>query len=218
MAQLSQQIFVCVDCESTGLDPKRDSIIEVGAIRFTLEEELARYSSLVDPGLPIPPESQKIHRISDEMVTGQPKIATLLEPLLAFIGDAVLIGHNIGFDIALIANAAKKHGIQCHIDALRSIDTLRLARLYGESPTNSLEGLRKHFRIGQERPHRALDDAYVNMEVFKRLSQPYRTLRQLMEELDKPIRMRVMPLGKYKGRSFSEIPPRLPRVGRQARL
>lgn len=200
MSLLKKTIFVCVDCETTGLDTKNDKIIEVGAVRFTLEKVLDRFETLIDPRCPIPAASQAIHHITDEMVAGKPSIDEKAQEIIAFLKEGYLIGHGILFDIQMLTNA----GIP--LSDRPYIDTLRLARLYGQSPVNSLEGLRKHFHIPAESAHRALDDAYINSEVFKYLVKPYKTLSQLERALDKPIRMRHMPLGKHKGRPFREVP------------
>jgi DNA polymerase-3 subunit epsilon len=81
-----------------------------------------------------------------------------------------------------------------------------MARLYGESPVNSLEKLREHFNIAAEGAHRAMNDVVVNIEVFKFLSSKFKTTEQLVERLKKPILLKKMPLGKHKGRPFGEIP------------
>jgi DNA polymerase-3 subunit epsilon len=81
-----------------------------------------------------------------------------------------------------------------------------MARLYGESPVNSLEQLRKHFNIPLEGAHRAMSDVIVNMAVFKQLAKRYRTTQQLFEALAKPILLKTMPLGKHKGRLLKDIP------------
>ena len=81
-----------------------------------------------------------------------------------------------------------------------------MARLYGESPVNSLEKLRQHFNIEAEGAHRAMNDVIVNIEVFKYLSKDYKTTEQLLKILQKPIKLKLMPLGKHKGRRLDEIP------------
>jgi DNA polymerase-3 subunit epsilon len=81
-----------------------------------------------------------------------------------------------------------------------------MARLYGASPVNSLEHLRKHFNIPQEGAHRAMNDVIVNREVFKHLAKGYKTTEKLFDVLSRPILMTTMPFGKHKGRSFKEIP------------
>src|SRR5262249_9013660 len=81
-----------------------------------------------------------------------------------------------------------------------------MARLYGESPTNSLDQLRQHFNIEFEGAHRAMSDVIVNREVFKYLAKRYRSTEQIFEILSKPIFLKTMPLGKHKGRLLKEIP------------
>lgn len=206
MGLIQQDIFVCIDCESTGLDPEKDRIIEIAVSRFTFDDILQSFESLIDPECEIPQISQDIHKISSDMLQGKPKIASVLPDLLKMIHSNILVGHGIGFDIALIAAEAKRHQIPTTIEKLLFIDTLRMARLYGESPINSLEKLREHFNIEPEGAHRAMSDVIVNIEVFKYLAKPYQTTEQLLETLKKPIKLRAMPLGKHKGRKFDEIP------------
>jgi DNA polymerase-3 subunit epsilon len=122
------------------------------------------------------------------------------------IDGHILVGHGIGFDIALIAAEAQRNQIPCKIQEAPYIDTLRLARLYGESPVNSLAKLRQHFNIEEQGAHRAMSDVLVNIEVFKYLARPYKTTDMIFKTLAKPIKLRAMPLGKHKGRRFEEIP------------
>jgi DNA polymerase III subunit epsilon len=206
MSLINQETFVCFDLETTGLDPEADRVIEVAAARFTFDKIIDTYETLIDPECPISETSMAIHHITDQMVEGKPKIQDILSSLFAFIGKEILIGHGIGLDIAFLAAAAKRHQVHCHLQTLPFIDTLRMARLYGESPTNSLEMLREHFNIPSEGAHRAMSDVLVNMEVFKYLSAKFSSSAQIFERLKKPIALKVMPLGKYKGRPFSEIP------------
>jgi DNA polymerase III subunit epsilon len=206
MSQLREEIFVCLDCESTGLDPREDRIIEIAASRFTFEKVLQDMESLINPECDIPKISQDIHKISKEMVLDQPKIKEILPDFLEMIDGYILVGHGIGFDIALIDAEAQRNQIPCNITKAPFIDTLRLARLYGESPINSLEKLRQHFNIAAEGAHRAMNDVMVNIEVFKYLSRSFKTTDSILKTLSKPIKLRTMPLGKHKGRRFEEIP------------
>lgn len=206
MALIRQEIFVCLDCESTGLEPKTDRILEIAAARFTFEKIVEDFETLIDPCCPIPETSQEIHKISKEMIDGKPKIEEVLPRLLKMIEGHILVGHGISFDIALIAAEAKRHQIPCNIEKQPFLDTLRLARLYGESPVNSLQQLRQHFNIQPEGAHRAMSDVIVNIEVFKHLVKSYKTTEEVFRILQKPIRLKTMPLGKHKGRRFEEIP------------
>jgi DNA polymerase III subunit epsilon len=206
MGLISKDIFVCVDLETTGLEASSDRIIEVAAVQFNFDGILDTFETLVDPECLISEESMAIHHITDAMVKGKPKIQEILPSVLKFIGKHIIVGHGINLDIAFLVNAAKKYQIPCQLEGQTYLDTLRLARLYGESPTNSLESLRQHFNIEPEGAHRAMSDVIVNIEVFKFLSGNYKTTQELLERLKKPIPLKLMPLGKHKGRPFSDIP------------
>jgi DNA polymerase-3 subunit epsilon len=206
MPDIEKQLFVCLDCETTGLDAHKDRIIEVAATCFDFDQIYWEMESLIDPQCPISEESMAIHHITQDMVQGKPTIAQFLPALLKKIDKHIIVGHGIRFDIEILAVAADRHSIPCHLRQNHSIDTLRMARLYGESPVNSLEQLRKHFNIPLEGAHRAMSDVIVNMAVFKQLAKRYRTTQQLFEALAKPILLKTMPLGKHKGRLLKDIP------------
>ncbi len=198
--------FICIDCESTGLDPKNDRIIEIAAVYFDHKENFETMESLINPGCPIPEESIKIHNITPNMVQGKPSIKEFLPKLLSFIGNRIIVGHGILFDISLIQEEAQRHKIPCKIQENRTIDTLRMARSYGESSGNSLEKLREHFNIDYEGAHRALNDVIVNIDVFRYLAKQFKSTKDIFERLSHPILMKHIPLGKHKGRLFKEIP------------
>src|SRR3990167_4876510 len=138
MGLIHKDTFICFDCEATGLDPEKDKIIEIAVAKFTFSKILETKEDLIDPRCPIPPESIEIHHITDSMVQGKPKIQEVLPAYLEIIDRYILVGHGIPFDIALIENAARLNGIPCRLSSLKFLDTLRMARLYGDSPTNSL--------------------------------------------------------------------------------
>lgn len=203
---MNKEIFVCVDCESTGLDPKNDRIIEIAIAKFRGNTILEKYETLVNPEITISPESIEIHKITQDMVEDKPTIKEVLPHCLKMIQNHIIIGHGILFDIQLIAEEAKRNQVPCKIENQKFIDTLRMARLYGQSPINSLEHLREHFNISQEGAHRAMNDVVVNIQVFSQLAKEFHSPKHILERLKNPIKLRAMPLGKHKGRSFSEIP------------
>jgi DNA polymerase III subunit epsilon len=203
---IEKDIFVCLDCEFTGVDRDKDRIIEVAVAVFDIHKVYDTFESLIDPLCPIPEESVAIHHITEEMVQGQPTIEQVLPRLLEIIGKRTIIGHGITHDVDVLSLAAERVGVPTTIRHNLTIDTLRMARLYGQSPTNSLENLRKHFNIEPEGAHRAMSDVIVNMEVFRQLSKEYKSTSQLFDALSRPIQMRVMPLGKHKGRPVKELP------------
>lgn len=206
MGLLKNDRFICLDCETTGLDIQSDRIIEIAFIEFSFDTTFQTFETLINPQRPIPRDSEDVHHISDGMVKDKPKIEEILPQVLKDISGKIIIGHNINYDIGIIAAEAKRSHIPCMIESSFSIDTLRLARLYGDSPTNSLETLRHHFNIPEEGAHRAMSDVLVNIEVFKHLSKSFSTTESIFERLKKPILLKAMPLGKHKGRGFHEIP------------
>ena len=206
MGLINKEVFVCLDLETTGLDADNDRIIEIAAVTFTFDKILTSYETLIDPEVPISEASMAIHHITDQMVQGKPKIEEVLPALFKFIGNSTIIGHGISMDISFLIAAGKRFRVACNLPSQHTLDTLRMARLYGESPTNSLDMLRRHFNIPSEGAHRAMSDVIVNVEVFKYLAVNFKTTEELSERLKRPILLKAMPLGKHKGRPFSEIP------------
>lgn len=206
MTSLQEETFICLDCETTGLDSEKDKIIEIAVVKFTMETTLGEFESLIDPECAIPEESIAIHNITPDMLVGKPRISSVISQLLELIGNHTIVGHGVDFDISLVLKAAENAGIPHTLKKNPVLDTLRLARLYGESPTNSLEQLRKHFNIPHEGAHRAMNDVIVNIAVFKYLAKRYKSLKQICEVLSRPIQLKCMPLGKHKGRPLKEIP------------
>jgi DNA polymerase-3 subunit epsilon len=206
MGSIKTDTLICLDCETTGLDTENDEIIEIAIVKFTLENELASLDTLIDPKRPIPLESTAIHNISDQMVKDKPHIEELLDEITTLIGKYPIMGHNVGFDIKMIEAALRRHNHSRSIISNPVIDTLRLARLYGESPKNSLEVLREHFNIPEEGAHRAMNDVIVNIKVFERLAYGFTTTEEMLKRLNRPIAMKTFPFGKYRGALFREIP------------
>ncbi len=206
MGLLHKDVFVCIDCETTGLEAKTDRIIEIAVVKFTLEKIIDRYETLIDPEIAISESSMAIHHISQDMVEGKPKIQEVLPEIFQRAKGHILVGHGIKLDIDFVAESASRFHIANGIKSQPIVDTLRLARLYGQSPVNSLERLRQHFNIEEEGAHRAMNDVMVNIEVFKYLSHSFKTTEEMMARLSKPILLKTMPLGKHKGRPFSEVP------------
>jgi len=206
MPHIKEAEFVCIDVESTGLDCASDRVIEVAVATFTADTILEEFESLVDPKQNIPCESIAIHHITQEMVHGKPTIAEVFPKISALIDNRIIVGHGIQFDIDILSQEAKRAQLDSPFRNNLAFDTLRLARLYGESPSNSLEVLRGHFNIQAEGAHRAMSDVVVNIQVFKRLVSRFRTVEEIQAVLAKPIAMKAMPLGKHKGRAFKEIP------------
>lgn len=206
MGRWDREVFACLDCETTGLDVEEDRIIEVGVILFNAADVIEAFESLIDPQREIPATSIEFHHITQDMVQGKPKIEEALPKILEMLGNRIIIGHGINFDVQLLIVAAKRAGIPCTLESNRLIDTLRMARRYGESAVNSLDRLRHHFNIPLEGAHRAMSDVIVNRQVFLKLAVEYNTTEEIFQMLSRPIALKIMPLGPHKGRPIKEVP------------
>jgi DNA polymerase III epsilon subunit-like protein len=117
--------FVAIDLETTGLDPRRDDIVSLAAIPFVGGRPAPGYTTLVDPGRPIPAASTRIHGIDDTHVAGAPSLDDVLPRLDAACADRVLVGHDVAFDLAVLARARRRRGLP--EPGLVALDTRRLA-------------------------------------------------------------------------------------------
>ena len=161
--------YVVVDCETTGLKARKETIVEVAAIRFDTEVSvfgepvaLASFSSLVNPGRPIPPEASRIHLIADWHVIDLTPALLVRAKLAPFVGDAIVIAHNASFD----------HTFLPELDGKTWVCSNRLARhLYPDLPNYNNGSLR--FWLGLDGDDlarhallRAHGDATVTARIF----------------------------------------------------
>lgn len=97
-----KQVCIAFDTETTGLDPKRDRIVEIGAVKFDERGIIARFSTLIYPGIPMPEEAGRVNGITDTMLEGKPTAMEVLPDFLRFIEGGILVAHNAPFDISFI--------------------------------------------------------------------------------------------------------------------
>jgi DNA polymerase III subunit epsilon len=161
--------FVVVDLETTGCAPGSDAITEIGALKLCGGELLGRLETLVNPGVPIPPMITVLTGITGAMVFPAPRIDEVLPQFLEFARDAVVVGHNIRFDVSFLDAALVALGYPRLRN--RRVDTIALARrLTGDDvPNLRLETLARHFRTTVEPVHRAYADAAATAEVLHAL-------------------------------------------------
>lgn len=163
---LSDVTFCVLDLETTGGSAASCDITEVGAARYLRGEELGSFQTLVDPGAPIPPFITVLTGITQAMVMQAPPIEAVLPSLLEFIGDAVVVGHNLRFDLSFLDTAARRLGYPPVSN--RTLDTVALARRLIRSEVRNLKlsTLAAHFRSPVTPTHRALDDARATAYVL----------------------------------------------------
>lgn len=101
-------VFTAFDIETTGLDPKQDRIVEIGALKFDNRGPAARFSVLINPGVPMSEAAEKVNNISDAMLAGKPALEEILPDFLIFTGNTVIIAHNAPFDCGFVNEALKR--------------------------------------------------------------------------------------------------------------
>jgi DNA polymerase-3 subunit epsilon len=182
---LRETTFVVFDLETTGGRAGDDMVTEIGAVKIRGGEVLGEFATLVDPERGIPPQVVSLTGITQFMVTGAPRMDTVLPAFLEFAAGAVLVAHNSGFDIGFMKAACERYGYRWPKASV--VCTVRLARRVlsrDEAPSCRLSALAQLFRTSTQPTHRALDDARATVEVLHRLLERVGPLGvQSLEEL-----------------------------------
>lgn len=177
--------YVLFDLETTGISWRSDDVIEISALRVRNGQVTECFSSLVDPGRPIPWAASRVNNITDDMVAGEPTMEEILPQFLEFVGEDVLAGHNIArFDLNfLYRDSMVRFGLLPGNDY---VDTLLFARqsLPG-LPSYALTALAEHYGLTTQGAHRALNDCWVNQQVFERLAREPRRAAKRCPPFDK---------------------------------
>ncbi|WP_288175637.1 PolC-type DNA polymerase III, partial [Sporofaciens musculi] len=156
--------YVVFDLETTGFSPIKDKIIEIGAVKVEKGKITEKFSTFVNPKVPIPFQITQLTSITDDMVLDAPDIETVLPQFLTFIGDAVLVAHNASFDVGFIEQNCR---YQDMVPEFTYVDTVAMARIL--LPTLSkfkLNVVANALHISLENHHRAVDDAGATAEIF----------------------------------------------------
>jgi len=164
------QDFICIDLETTGLNPKRDRIIEIGAVKVRGGKIVETFQQLIDPKQPLEERVEILTGISTKELEGHPTIQQILPELTEFLGDDVLLGHRVLFDYSFLKRVFTNEKIPFE---RKGIDTLKLARQFiTECESKKLESLCKHYAI-RHQAHRALGDALATVELYQILVENY---------------------------------------------
>lgn len=159
-----RETYVVFDLETTGFSPVQNRIIEIGAVKITNGEVVERFSSFVNPDVPIPFRIEKLTSINDGMVIDAPKIEEILPQFMAFCAGAVLVAHNASFDMSFILENTGKQGIETDFTY---VDTVSLARvLLPNHAKYTLDAVAKIMGVSLQNHHRAVDDAAATAEIF----------------------------------------------------
>lgn len=163
--------YLAIDLEMTGLNVKRDHILEIGALRMEDGKPTGEFSALINPHCAVPVTITQLTGITQEMADAGEELADVLPRFLEFAGDLPLLGHNLSFDYSFLKQAF----VNAKLSFERTgIDTLKLARRFlpGEQKKKLTE-LRTLFGIDTGAVHRAVSDAYAAALVYERLLTDY---------------------------------------------
>ncbi|USR80115.1 3'-5' exonuclease [Arcanobacterium pinnipediorum] len=158
--------YAVVDLETTGLDPHRDRIVEVGVVLLNqkLEQE-AFFTSIVNPQVAV--SATHIHHIDDQGVANAPTFSQLLPSLIKLFNHRILIAHNVVFDMAFLNCESERSALPLNFERHHAVCTMDQSRIYCSDGSHSLAGLAQRLNIETPIIHRALPDALTCAELFR---------------------------------------------------
>lgn len=160
--------YVAVDLETTGLDPKQERILEIGAVRVENGRETAVFSRLIDPRREIPARITELTGITGEMVENCPEIGRVIGEFLEFCGEEPILGHHVIFDYSFLKRAAVNAGFSFE---RQGIDTLKLCRRFmPEEEKKNLAAACRYFGVETEGSHRAVSDARAAHLLYRKMA------------------------------------------------
>ncbi|HWP34153.1 MAG TPA: 3'-5' exonuclease, partial [Thermodesulfobacteriota bacterium] len=170
---LEELVCVAFDVETTGLSPDDgDRIVSIAGVRIR-RGRVRRgetFDALVHPGRPIPAASARFHGITDAMVASAPPIETVLPAFLRFAEGAVLVGHQVSFDLRFVELAAARLGLPPVATTRPVLDTLLLSEVvHGRLARHGLDAVAARLGVVVRGRHSALGDALATAEIFVRL-------------------------------------------------
>ncbi len=163
--------YIALDIETTGLNPKKDKIIEIGALRIRDNAVEARFHRLIYPGRELNESITALTGITDEMVAQRPEIQEMIGTVVDFCQELPLLGHRILFDYSFLKRAAVNQGIRWE---QKGIDTLKLCRRFmPKEESKTLANACRFYQIKAENCHRAMWDAYAAHVLYQKLANQY---------------------------------------------
>lgn len=160
--------YICLDLETTGLNPKTDKIIEIGAVKVRNGEIIDSFETFVAPERKLEQRIVELTGITDEMLENAPSKEEVIPKFIQFAGEDILLGHSVLFDYSFMKRAA----VNCKLTFERQgIDTLKIARKFlPELESRSLGFLCFHYQIAHN-AHRAMADAIATVNLYKKLCE-----------------------------------------------
>ncbi|MFH1675941.1 MAG: exonuclease domain-containing protein, partial [bacterium] len=186
--------FIALDLETTGLDPVEGEIVEIGAILFEGEQETDSYHAMVKPSQGFPERNRRLTGIDPKLLDNGMNPPDAFKGLVEFVGNELLVSHNVKFDIGFLAHHFKKHDMIPLANP--ALCTLHLAAIVNpEEDTLQLGALAESWGIVVKDPHRALQDARTAGRIFIKISNEIRSWPKKF----------VSHLASYRGKSIDPI-------------
>lgn len=158
--------YVVLDTETTGLDRKTDRIVEISLARYEDDAQVDLYTTLIDPQIPIPPAASRVNHITNADVAGAPTFAQAWPNVLRMMQGALIVGHNVTFDLDMIGYSMPDSAATLNVQYL---DTLTLSKkAFPGRDTYKLSSLVKDLGISITQTHRAGDDVALTAQLFDR--------------------------------------------------
>ena len=201
-------LFAVVDVETTGIDPRRDRVVEVACVVTRDGRRIASFSSLIDPERSIPAVASAVHHLTASHVSGAPRLEDVAGRLRALTADAVVVAHNASFDLGFLP----------FLSVRPSICSMRFARMtLPDAPNYKNQVLRYHLGIADPEldgtsAHRALGDAVVTAHVFDACVRRYLEsgarddVPAAIAASKRPRAMSALPFGRHRGESIATVP------------
>lgn len=162
--------YISIDLETTGLNPKQDRIIEIGAVKVVDGQVEDTFSAFVNPGRKLEERIVELTGITDEQLEDAPSIEEVFPKLEEFLGDMPIVGHSILFDFSFLKKAAVNMNRKFE---KKAIDTLKIARKYlAQLEHRNLDFLCKYYQIPHH-AHRAFDDAEATSLLYHKLAESF---------------------------------------------
>ena len=225
---MTTPVILVIDTETTGFDPKTDRVVEFAATRLRVDGHALLpdtiFTSLVKPGIPIPPKTSAIHHITDRDVENAPDLTTVLTSFAAWLAERdwtprVFVGHNVGFDRGFLKALEEMY------PQTTWTCTLQIARrLWPQAESHSNQNLRYELDLqapvemavaagGRDSPHSAGSDTIVTACLFDREIQllreqnpAIRSMNDVIAWANTPIRQEIVPTGRDKGKRYADMP------------
>ncbi len=168
--ELSER-FIAFDTETTGLDPDKDGIVELGAVVFEKGIPMESFQSCVNPGIRILAEVSALNHITNEMLATAPLEQDVYPKFMKFLGDAasgktLICGHVVAFDLSFLCKVLDQFDIKA---AFRFVDTRELAAQIPELEHHSLAATADYFEIPHEKAHSAKEDALTSGQILLKI-------------------------------------------------